>query len=74
MAALVTEANHQGAVDEITTAETGQWTRTPTAYDSYVQRRMEQSREMAQEFAHRQRILNALPRQLKLAPPELRMT
>ena len=70
---LVTEANRQGALDETTTLETGQWTRTPTAYDSYVLRRMgEQSREMAEEFAKRQRILNALPRQLKLAPPELK--
>jgi HEAT repeat protein len=70
---MVTEANHQGALDEITFAETGEWTRTPTTYDSYIRLRMaEQSRELANEFAERTRILNALPRQLALAPPGIR--
>jgi HEAT repeat protein len=70
---MVTEANHQGALDEITFAETGEWTRTPTTYDSYVRLRMaEQGRELADEFAERTRILNALPRQLALAPPDLK--
>ncbi|MGB4753958.1 MAG: HEAT repeat domain-containing protein [Bacillota bacterium] len=72
---MVTEANHQGALDEITFAETGEWTRTPTTYDSYVSLRMaEQSRELADEFAERTRILNAIPRQLALAPSDLRET
>ena len=70
---MVTEANHQSTLDEITFAETGEWTRTPTTYDSYVRLRMaEQSRKLASEFAERTRILNALPRQLALAPPDLK--
>ena len=70
---LVAEANQQGALDQVTTIETGQFVRTPTAYDSYVQRRIgEQSRELAEEFAERQRIINAIPRQLALAPPDLK--
>ncbi|MGI6543854.1 MAG: hypothetical protein ACOX44_12495 [Limnochordia bacterium] len=68
---MVLEANHQGELDNAQMVQTGQWVRTRTPYDDYVQLRMvQQSAEAAEEIALRQRIVNGLPKLIALAPEE----
>jgi tetratricopeptide (TPR) repeat protein len=71
--AMVMEANLQAEIDSQTTLETGQWTRTRTAYDDWNFRFMAaQSQHAAREWSQRTAALATVPRLIAQLPQELR--
>lgn len=70
--AMVMEANLQAEIDNQRTMETGEWTRTRTAYDDWNFRFMAAQGQMAaRDWANRSAAMAAVPRLIAQLPKEL---
>lgn len=70
---MVVERNIQDKKDELTTLETGEWTRTRTTFDEYCfTREAERNREAAEQWGQVSRMLSRMERQIAQAPPDMR--
>lgn len=70
---MVMERNLQDKEDELTTLQTGEWTRTPTQFDQYCfALEAERNRAAAEKWHMVARSLTHMEKQISLAPPEQR--
>lgn len=73
--AMVMDANLQAERDNQQTIETGEWTRTRTAYDDWNFRLLaSQGQQAARDWAQRSAVRAAVPRLIAQLPKELRET